>query len=306
MAEGSVAVFEQHRRLLVAMAYQIVGGAAEAEDVVQETWLRWDGADQDAIASPRAWLVRVATRLAIDRLRLASTRREQYVGPWLPEPLLTSPDVADEAELAESVSVAMLVVLETLSPLERAVFVLREAFGYSYAEIGEAIGRAEPAVRQLAHRAREHVQARRPRFQPDGAVRREVTERFLAASLGGDLDALMRVLAPDVTLWADGGGKVVAPRRPIHGTAEVARFLVGAAARDRGSGLEFSLTEANGGPAVLVTSAGTPVALFVVDVEADGDRVQAIYLVANPDKLGTLRSPGAGPQRSAGRSHPSS
>jgi RNA polymerase sigma-70 factor (ECF subfamily) len=284
---AGTALFETHRRLLTSMAYQLLGSTAEAEDVVQETWLRWDRADQAGIDNPRAWLVRVATRVALDRLRKASTRRERYVGPWLPEPLLTSPDVAEDAELAESVSMAMLVVLETLSPLERAVFVLREAFGFSHGEIAEAIGRAEPAVRQLAHRAREHVQARRPRFPADRAVRREVTERFLAASLGGDLDDLLRVLAPDVTLVADGGGLATAPRQPIHGRDKVARFLVGAAGRGLPD-LAFQVRQVNAGPAAVLTSAGVPVAVVVLDVDPGGDRVQTIYLVANPDKLTML------------------
>jgi len=286
-ATASTELFEAHRGLLAAMAYQLLGSTAEAEDVVQETWLRWNKADHTGIASPRAWLVRVATRVALDRLRRAKARREDYVGPWLPEPLLTSPDVAEDAELAESVSMAMLVVLETLSPLERAVFVLREAFGFSHGEIAEALGRAEPTVRQLAHRAREHVQARRPRFRPDRGVRREVTERFLAASLGGDLDALLRVLAPDVTLWADGGGKATAPRRLIRGASKVARFLVGAVAKDPAA-FAFHMVDVNGGPAAAVTSAGSLVGVFVVDVDAASDRAQTIYLLANPDKLTKL------------------
>jgi len=274
--------FETHRPLLAAMAYQLLGSTAEAEDVVQETWLRWDRADREEIANPKAWLVRVATRLALDRLRTAKLRREQYVGPWLPEPLLTSPDVAEDVERAESVSMAMLVVLETLSPLERAVFVLREAFGFSHGEVAEALGRSEQAVRQLAHRAREHVQARRPRFRLDRGVRQQVTERFLAAALGGDLDDLLRVLAPDVTLWADGGGRADAPRRPIHGADKVARFL--AAVAGSAGEVDVDLLDVNGGPAAVVIAAGSPAGVVVVDTDAAGDSVQTIYLVMNPEK----------------------
>src|SRR6266545_5853861 len=176
-------VFEEHRDLLFAVAYRMLGTAADAEDVVQDTWLRWSAADRSDVTEPKAYLVRIATNLALDRLRSARAKRESYVGPWLPEPLLTSPDAAEDAEMAESVSMAMLVVLETLSPLERAVFVLREVFGFSYGEIAEALDRSESSVRQLGHRAREHVQARRPRFETDNEMRREATERFIDAAL---------------------------------------------------------------------------------------------------------------------------
>ena len=216
-------MFARDRSLLIGVAYRMLGWVSDAEDVVQEAWLRWARVDADTVADPRAFLVRTVTRLAIDRLRRIKARRETYVGPWLPEPLLTGPDtvaepVADPAtdvDRAESVSMAMLVVLETLTPLERSVFVLHEAFGYPYADIGEMLGRSPATVRQLAHRAREHVQARRPRFVTDAAKRRTATERFLAASLGGDMNALLEPLAPDAKLWADGGGKAKAPLRPI-------------------------------------------------------------------------------------------
>src|SRR5215203_3937317 len=191
-------IFGEHRDLLMAVAYQILGSVTDAEDVVQEAWLRWSNARSSEVADPRAFLVRVSARLAIDRLRRVKARRESYVGPWLPEPLLTGRDVAEDAEMAESVSMAMLIVLETLSPLERAVFVLREAFAMPYADIAEVLGRKEQAVRQLARRARDHVQERRPRFEADQATRRRVTERFLAATVSGDLETLMRVLAPGV------------------------------------------------------------------------------------------------------------
>lgn len=177
--------FLQHRRLLFGTAYRMLGSVADAEDILQDAWLKWADVDQAAVQNPRAYLVRTVTNLALNRLTSARARREAYVGPWLPEPLLTTPDVAEHAELAESVSLAMLVVLETLSPLERAVFVLREVFGYSNSEIAEALGKSEAAIRQTAHRAKAHVEARRPRFETDTAQRREVTERFLAACMTG-------------------------------------------------------------------------------------------------------------------------
>ncbi len=222
----SVEAFEEHRPLLVSITYRMLGSLAEAEDVVQEAWLRWDRTDQTAIANSRAFLVRMTTRIAIDRLRQLKARRESYIGPWLPEPVLTERDVAEDVELAESVSLALLVVLETLSPLERAVFVLREAFSHSYAEIGAIIGRNEATVRQLARRARDHVAEGRARFDADQTTRQRVTEQFLAACNNGDLNALMAVLAPGVTLYADSGGRVRAPRRPVVGADKVARFFL--------------------------------------------------------------------------------
>jgi RNA polymerase sigma-70 factor (ECF subfamily) len=226
-------VFDEHRGLLVSVAYRVLGSVSDAEDAVQDAWLRWSGVDHSKIANTRAFLVRVTTRLAIDRLRRAKARRESYVGPWLPEPVLTAPDVAEDVALAESISMAMLVVLETLSPLERAVFVLREAFSMPYTEIAEILGRKEEAVRQLARRAREHVQERRSRFEADQTAQRRVTERFLEATSSGDLETLMRVLAPGVALMADGGGRALAPRRPVRGAEKVARFLLSVATEER-------------------------------------------------------------------------
>jgi RNA polymerase sigma-70 factor (TIGR02957 family) len=293
-------VFEEHRDLLVSVAYRILGSVADAEDAVQETWLRWSGVDHSGVDIPRAFLVRVTTRLAIDRLRRVKARRESYVGPWLPEPVLTRQDPSEDAAMAESVSMAMLVVLETLSPLERAVFVLREAFGMPYAEIAEVLGRREEAVRQLARRAREHVRERRTRFDADEEERRRVTERFLEATSTGDLGALMGVLAPDATLVADGGGRALAPRRPVRGAEKVARFLVAAATEERAgrflesvgggpaSELRVRLARVNGSPGIIATSAGVPITVIVLDVE-DGT-VQTVHLVANPEKLVGVRT----------------
>src|SRR5215203_3604732 len=289
-------VFNEHRELLIGVAYRVLGRVSDAEDVVQDAWLRWVNARPSEVANPQAFLVRVTTRLAIDQLRRVKTRHESYVGPWLPEPLLTDHDVTENAELAESVSMAMLIVLETLSALERAVFVLREAFGMPYAEIAEILDRSEPAVRQLARRARDHVRERRPRFDTDQAARQRVTERFLEATTNGDLDALMEVLAPGVTLVSDGGGRVLAARRPIQGADKVARFLLSISTEERvvkfleavtteplPDLLRARITQVNGGPGIVVTYEGTPITSIVLDVL--GSVVQTINLVANPDKL---------------------
>ena len=221
----SVDPFVAHRSLLFTVAYEMLGSAADAEDVVQETWLRWAAVDQAEVRDPRAYLVRIVTRQALNRLRTLARRREEYVGEWLPEPLLTSPDVADDVELAESVSIAMLTVLETLTPTERAVFVLREVFDVPYDEIAEAVDKSPAAVRQIAHRAREHVAARRPRVQVDRTEQQQVVERFVAAVTTGDVQGLMDVLAPDVVLLADGGGIAQAVRVPVVGVKKVVNLL---------------------------------------------------------------------------------
>lgn len=282
--------FAAHRGLLVGVAYRVLGRVADAEDVVQEAWLRWSGVDHEGVDDPRGYLVTVVTRLAIDRLRQVQARRETYVGEWLPEPWETEDlesDAAADVERRESVSLAMLMVLETLSPLERVVFVLREAFHYPYAEIAEIVERTEPAVRQLASRAREHVEARRPRFDSDQEVRRRATERFVAAAGGGDVEALLRLLAPEVALHSDGGGRAKAPMRTIVGVDKVARFLVAIGADPPYDDLRMHLADVNGGPAIVATSGGEPVTVFAVDV-ADG-LISTVYLLANPDKLGGVR-----------------
>ncbi|MEU9994564.1 RNA polymerase sigma-70 factor [Streptomyces sp. NPDC050848] len=280
-------VFQEHRPMLHGVAYRMLGRAADAEDVVQEAWLRWSAADRDDVLVPRAYLVRITTRLALDRLRQVQARRESYVGPWLPEPVLTdygpaAPDTAEQAMLADSVSLAVLVVLESLSPLERAVFVLREAFGFPYGEIATALDRSEAAVRQLAGRARRHVDEGRPRYDVDPAERRDLTERFLAAAAGGDLDGLLALLAPDVRLVGDSGGKSKAPLRVIDSADKVGRFLL-AVSQGAESAFEFRFTEVNGGPGLLVLAGGKPDSVFQIEVR-DG-RIQCVYIVRNPDKL---------------------
>ncbi|MFG1620673.1 RNA polymerase sigma-70 factor [Kribbella sp. NPDC049227] len=274
--------FAEHRGLLYAVAYRVLGSVAEAEDVVQDSWLRWSRVDPATVDDPEGYLVRVATRLAIDRLRSAAVRRESYVGPWLPEPMLTSPDAAEDVVRNDSVSTAMLLVLEALSPTERAVFVLNEAFGYSYTEIARILGRQDADVRQLAHRARRAVAARRRRYDTDRSTQRQVTEKFLAACLDGDVKALMQVLAPDVTLISDGGGLTGAPRKPIHGPAYVAQaFIVLSRRRPEGSRVE--IRQVNGAPGFVITSGGTAVVAATFHL-VDG-AIDTIHVVSNPEKL---------------------
>ncbi|WP_151482359.1 RNA polymerase sigma-70 factor [Streptomyces albicerus] len=286
-------VFEEHRPVLMGVAYRMLGRVADAEDVVQEGWLRWSGADRSDVREPRAYLVRITTRLAIDRLRQVQSRNEAYVGPWLPEPYVTDfgdtvPDTAEQAVLADSVSLAVLVVLESLSPLERAVFVLREAFGYPYADIAVTLDRSESAVRQLAGRARRHVEEKRPRYEVDPAERRDLTERFLAAAADGDLEGLMSLLAPDVRLVGDAGGRAQAPLRVIESADKVGRFISGAARKGLASvpDVAFRFLEVNGGPALLMLSGGKPDSVYQLDV-ADG-RIQCVYIIRNPEKLLSL------------------
>ncbi|MGW1983053.1 RNA polymerase sigma-70 factor [Streptomyces collinus] len=289
-ADTSTDVFEEHRPVLMGVAYRMLGRVADAEDVVQDAWLRWSGADRADIREPRGYLVRVTTRLAIDRLRQVKARSEAYVGPWLPEPYVTEfgdsvADTAERALLADSVSLAVLVVLESLSPLERAVFVLREAFGYPYAEIAAMLDRGEAAVRQLAGRARRHVEERRPRYDVDPVQRRDLTERFLAAAAGGDLQGLMALLAPEARLVADSGGKAKAPVRVLHSADKVGRFLAAVAAKNA-AGLSVRLVEVNGGPAVLTLVEGKPDTVFQLDV-VDGV-IATVYVLRNPDRMGSL------------------
>lgn len=295
MTTNDQQLFADHRNLLFSVAYRILGTAVDAEDVVQDAWFKWSAADRSQVADPKAYLARIASNLAMDRLRSVRSKRESYVGPWLPEPILTTGpvgeagDAAGAAERADSVSMALLVVLETLSPLERAVFVLREVFDFGYADIAEAVERSEAAVRQAAHRAREHVRARRPRFTGSPAVRRQATERFLAAATGGDINALMDLLAPDVTLWTDGGGKVHQALHPVEGAAKVAALLASLAQRRPYEGvamdeMSVGFVEINGGPGIVFTGAGRVVGVITVELDAEG-RIVTVNNIANPDKL---------------------
>jgi len=285
MSSGATDTFLAHRNLLFTVAYEMTGSAADAEDVLQETWLRWAEVTQDEVRDARAYLVRVTTRLSLNRLRTVQRQRETYVGPWLPEPLLTTPDVAEDVELADSVSVAMLHVLETLTPSERAVFVLREVFDLPYDDIAAAVDKSPAAVRQIAHRARNHVEARQPRIDVSLREQHAVVERFLQAVGTGDLQSLMDVLAPDVVLVTDGGGKKKAALRPILGRDKVMRFLAGTA--DPSAVAEIRTV--NGSSALCVTIDGEidTIATFLVE---DG-LVTGLYAVRNPEKLRHLAEP---------------
>ena len=278
--------FVAHRTLLFTVAYEMLGSATDAEDVLQESWLRWADVDHSQVRDPRAYLIRVVTRQALNLLRTLSRRREQYVGEWLPEPLLTSPDVAEDVDLADSVSIAMLTVLETLGPTERAVFVLREVFEMPYGEIAAAIGKSPGTVRQIARRAREHVAARRPRVRVGRPEQQAVVERFLAALRTGQLQELMEVMAPDVVLIADGGGLAAAVLTPIHGAEPVATLL----ARAIQSAAAFDTTTLwlNGAPAGLIVIDGELAATSLV---AENGRVTRIYVIRNPRKLTRLDQP---------------
>lgn len=299
LAHDATRLFVDHRELLFSVVYNMLGSVADTEDVLQETWLSWSGRNHRAplaeIGNPRAYLVRVAVNHALARQAAIASRRETYVGPWLPEPLITdattglAPDTADHAVRTDSVSMAMLVVLETLTPLERAVFVLNEVFGYPHTEIAGMLDRSPASVRQLAHRARAHVHARRPRYSAHPRVRREATERFVAAALGGDIHALMEILAPDVTVWIDGGGeRQAAGLRPVHGREKAARMLAGYATR-RAEDLDIRYRRVNGDDAAVLFTGDSPYAVMVMDLTPDGDQVSGVYIVTNPAKLTHVR-----------------
>jgi RNA polymerase sigma-70 factor (TIGR02957 family) len=279
--------FVTHHNLLFTVAYEMLGSAADAEDVLQESWLRWADVDHSQVRDSRAYAIRVVTRQALNRLRTLSRRREQYVGEWLPEPLLTSPDIAEDVELAESVSIAMLTVLEALAPTERAVFVLREVFDMPYDEIAEAIGKSSPTVRQIARRARERVATRRPHVQVSRSEQQAVVERFLAALQTGQLQELMDLMAPDVVLIADGGGLAAAVLAPIHGAQPVATLL--ARANQAPAKFETTIVWLNGAPAGWIEidgELGTAVSLVV-----ENGQVTRVYLLRNPQKLTRLDHP---------------
>ncbi|MFC9998794.1 RNA polymerase sigma-70 factor [Nocardia sp. NPDC127526] len=280
MPDPATEAFVAHRRLLFTVAYEMLGSAADAEDVLQETWLKWVGVDPGTVQDQRAYLVRITTRQALGRLRSLGRRKESYVGPWLPEPLLTAPDVADDIELAESVSMAMLLVLETLTPTERAVFVLREVFGLDYDEIAEAVDKSPAAVRQIAHRARGHVAARRPREVVSQAETREALDAFQRAVRTGDIQSLLDILAPDVVLLTDGGGIKQAALEPLIGAELVAQVL------SRIAAASLHAAQINGNPALIVRIDGE--IDTVVALRIDRGRITGLYAVRNPEKLSQL------------------
>ena len=285
--DSATEAFLTHRNLLFTVAYEMLSSAADAEDVLQETWLRWAGVDLATVKDQRAYLVQITTRQALTRLRTLGRRKESYVGPWLPEPLLTAPDVAEDVELAESVSMAMLLVLETLSPTERAVFVLREVFDLTYDEIADAVHKSPAAVRQIAHRARAHVAARRPRGVVSAAETRVVLEAFRGALETGNLQGLLDVLGTEVVLVGDGGGVKQAALRPIIGADKVARFIVGGSGKIEGT-LTSDLTVVNGNPALVLRLDGEIDGVLAIHVEEA--RITGLYYVRNPEKLSRVES----------------
>lgn len=281
MTAGTLEQFETARPRLFSLAYRMLGEAAEAEDVVQEAYLRWE--KSEPVDTPPAWLTRVATNLCLNRLTSARARRERYAGPWLPEPVVTGPGPLETAEQRDTLRFGVLVLLERLSPPERAAFVLREGFEYSHREIAGILGVTEANARQLYRRAREHIGEPRKRFEATADEHRKVIERFLAAALNGDLAELEQVLTEDVVSWSDGGGKVTAGRRPITGRAKVMRFLAGIGRHPRAAAAEFAIDEVNGEPALLVFEAGELITVMLPELR-DG-KVTAIRNVVNPDKL---------------------
>ncbi|GAA5771840.1 RNA polymerase sigma factor SigJ [Streptosporangium roseum] len=278
--------FDAIRPRLVGVAYGLLGSLDEAEDVVQDAWLRLGRADRAEIQDVTGWLVVTVSRLALDVLRSARVRREEYVGPWLPEPVVTEADPADRVTLAESMSMAMLVVLESLSPAERTAFVLHDVFGLPFEEVAQAVGRSPAACRQLAARARKHVAARAPRFEVDADEHRRVVEAFARASTGRDIDALLALLDPDVVLRSDGGGLVTAARRPVRGAGRVARFIAGVAERF-GAGSRFTPIMVNGRPGLLRFRDGALSGVYALTVA--GGRITEIHIVVNPEKLRSVR-----------------
>ena len=286
-ADPATAAFVAHRNLLFTVAYELLGSAADAEDVLQETWLRWAAVDLDTVRDRRAYLVRIATRQALNRLRTLQRRKEAYVGPWLPELLGTAPDVAEDVAFAESVSLALLHVLETLSPIERAVFVLREAFDVGYDEIAAAVDKRPAAVRQIAHRARQHVDARRPREVVSPGATRAALASFQRAVETGDLQGLLAVLAPEVVLIADGGGVVQAALRPVVGAERVVRLMLGGLGKLAGT-LTAAPTMVNGNPALVLRLDGALDGVIAIRVE--DARSAGLYYVRNPAKLSRVET----------------
>ncbi len=286
--------FEEYRSLLFAIAYRMLGSAMEAEDIVQEAYLRYCATPPDSIRTLRSFLTTIVHHLCIDHLKSAQVRRESYVGPWLPEPILTGDAASHLSPLGqitdrESISMAFLVLLESLSPLERAVFLLREIFDYEYAEIAQITGREETACRQLFSRAKKHIREQRPRFPASPKAHAQMVGRFMEACLAGNMDGLTSLLAEDVTVWSDGGGKVAgAARHPIQGRDKVARSIIGLLSRAP-EGTTFEVIEANGLSALLIRVQGQIVGVLTLQVE--GNFIRAVRNIANPDKLAHLHLP---------------
>jgi RNA polymerase sigma-70 factor, ECF subfamily len=284
-ASDAGAVFEAERRHLMGLAYRMLGSLTEAEDAVQEAYLRWHAVDRGTVASPRAFLSTVVTRLCLDQLKSARTRRETYVGPWLPEPVLDTAalDAETASEYAQDLSVALMLTLERLSPLERAAFLLHDVFDLDFAGVAQALGRSEAACRQLAARAREHVRAERPRFTPSAEEGVRLAEAFRGAAKSGDASAMAQLLAADAVLYSDGGGKRLAALNPIYGADKIARFFAGVMKKEDALGWRVRAARINGLPGYVFADAEG--ALRTVAFEFRDGRIAAVYLVVNPDKL---------------------
>lgn len=284
--------FESHRRHLTALAYRMTGSMADAEDVVQEAYLRWERADGDSVRRPRAFLSKTVTRLCLDLLKSARSRRESYVGPWLPEPVLDSPTADDSAELAHDISVALMLALERLSPLERAAFLLRDVFDFDYGEVSRILGRSETACRKLASRAKKHLAGARPRYRPSRDECARVVLAFGAAIQTGDLSQLEATLAQDAVLYADGGGRVRSALRPVRGANRIARFFLGILRKSPlTDDVQVLPHLVNGSPGYVILEGGRAIQTLAFDVQEA--RIRAVYVVRNPDKLTRLRLPSA-------------
>jgi RNA polymerase sigma-70 factor (ECF subfamily) len=285
-----LATFDQYRGLLFSIAYRMLGTVADAEDMLQETFIRWQQAVEEEIRTPRSFLVTIVSRLCLNHLQSARMRREQYVGQWLPEPLVTGPgsDPLEIIRIDESLSMAFLVLLERLTPLERAVFLLRDVFEYDYPEISALLGQGSANCRQILHRARQQISAVRPRFQASAEKRDDLLARFLEATGSGDMERLLALLSDDVVLHSDGGGKAIAALNPVHGAHRVARAILSGLKKLVPANLVRRISEINGQPGVISYLDGKPYSVFTLD--ASGGRVRAIYVVTNPEKLNRLPS----------------
>jgi len=278
--------FTDNRPLLFSIAYRMLGSATDAEDIVQETWLRWQKASAEEITSPRSFLTTVTTRLCIDQLRSARAQREVYVGPWLPEPIYTA-GLSERVEMADSLSIAFLVLLESLTPHERAIFLLRQVFDYEYNEIAQIVGKSESNCRQLFHRAQKHITERRPRYQTSPQQKAKLVHSFIAACNTGDMDGLLNLLESDIVLYSDGGGKVQAARNPVYGSQNVARFLLGKLKKASVAGLRVETTQLNGQLSLIIYWGEK--LYTVVNFEFDNGHISQLHLVVNPDKLAYLQ-----------------
>lgn len=284
-------IFNEHRRLLFSLAYRMLGSVADAEDMVQETFLRWQAAGDEEIKAPKAYLSAIITNLCINYLGSARRKREEYIGPWLPEPLITdeSQDPMRNIQMADSLSMAFMILLESLTPVERACFLLREVFDYEYEEIALMVGKSEANCRQMVSRARLHIRERRPRFDVSSEMQTRLTGQFMQACASGDLQGLMSLLAEDVSLMSDGGGKVTAARKPVHGADHVARFLTGLVKKAGPARLGIRPTEVNGQPGFITYLDGR--LMNVVSLDIADERIRGVYIIVNPDKLRNLPDP---------------